>query len=93
MTTNKTIKQILMPDDDCLKLPTEHCRSCLSDTEYYYYSGMNCCDHSKWLDQTTKKIQALIIDELENALKSSGGGEWRRRIIVRIAEYKEVSDE
>lgn len=54
------VGEILMPDDDCFKVPGKHCGSCLSDFEDSGYSDMKCCDHAKWLETATQQILKVL---------------------------------
>jgi hypothetical protein len=57
---SNTVREILLPNDNCLKVPGEHCGSCIADFEDSTYSDMNCCTHQKWADQATQAIEQEI---------------------------------
>lgn len=57
------LEKILIPDDNCLNVPGEHCGSCLADFEDNYDLDMKCCNHIKWRDETIQAITALMENE------------------------------
>lgn len=96
----KWLDEVLLPEDDCLGVPGEHCGSCLSDFEDSSYSDMNCCNHAKWRDTTKAKLIVAIeeavlrgrINELEyvdneaTLVHASGGIVADMTIADRLAE-------
>lgn len=66
------LDEILIPEDNCLKIPGEHCGSCLSDYEDSSTSDMMCCDHANWRDKAKQaiaaKINEMLIGEVSNIL-------------------------
>lgn len=60
------VEKILVPDDNCLKLPT-HCSSCIQDFEYDNVSDMHCCTHMEWQKAVTDQILTLLDKEIQKA--------------------------
>jgi hypothetical protein len=87
---NQWIDELLIPEDNCLKIPGEHCGSCLSDYEDSGYSDMNCCDHLNWRDKAKKVILAKLESiEQEAQIKGEiiGMKKAYRKAIMGAGEY------
>lgn len=62
------LEEILIPEDNCLRIPGDHCSSCLSDFEDSSYTDMNCCSHTQWRDDAKAKIQAILEAKIRDSL-------------------------
>lgn len=63
---NNTVDEIFIPNDDCLKVPVEHCGSCIADYGYTSCSDMICCSHFRWRAKAKQALEQALLSKAED---------------------------